>query len=67
MPEERRSKKMRAGLTPEREAEVLAAWAKKKGGGDKKDEKKDDKKGDRKGNKKTGLRSPPAGRTGVAL
>ncbi|UQA59424.1 SDR family oxidoreductase [Polyangium aurulentum] len=65
LPEERRSKKMRAGLTPEREAEVLAAWAKKKSGGDKKDEKKDDKKGDRKGNKKTGMRSLPAGRTGV--
>jgi 2'-hydroxyisoflavone reductase len=28
-PEERRKKKMRAGVAPEREAEVLAAWLKK--------------------------------------
>jgi 2'-hydroxyisoflavone reductase len=28
-PEERRTKKMRAGVTPQREAEVLAAWLKK--------------------------------------
>jgi 2'-hydroxyisoflavone reductase len=67
LPEERRSKKMRTGLPPEREAEVLAAWAKKKDGGDKKNEKKDDKKGDKKGNKKTGFRSPPAGRAGVPV
>lgn len=65
LPEERRGKKMRAGLAPEREAEVLAAWAKKKSGGDKKG---DDKKGgDKRGGKKTGSRLPAWGRKGVPV
>jgi 2'-hydroxyisoflavone reductase len=60
LPEERRNKKMRAGLSPEREAEVLAAWKKKKSGGDKKG-------GAKKGGRKTGWRLPAWGRAGVPV
>ncbi len=64
LPEERRSKKLRAGLAPEREAAVLAAWAKKKSGGDKKDDKKG---GNKRDGKKTGWRLPAWGRAGVPV
>ena len=54
------------GDNPVVDRRAITFAGEKKGKKDeKKDEKKDDKKGDRKGNKKTGMRSLPAGRTGV--